>query len=223
MLSVLLAFRLKIKRPRALPATLHFDAKGTTRATNASLYYHKASPASSGFGIPAANGWLVLPAGALGLAGLLGVGSFSAVSISFRTGQSSVVYMLVYSAKCYKSQAFNHKAMISVGFSTKILTILWKSLTAQVVLAPGETLRSSLWRRQSHSLHLRLKTNPLMTAVAERFVLGMPASAQTDRRPASEVERSALGITKAELALKPQRTIISNRNLGHANPPCDRA
>ena len=30
--------RLKIKRPRALPAALHFDAKGTTRATNASLY-----------------------------------------------------------------------------------------------------------------------------------------------------------------------------------------
>jgi hypothetical protein len=127
--------------------------------------------------------------------------------------------MLVYSAKCYKPQAFNHKTMISVGFSTKILTILWKSLTAQVVFAPAETLRSSLWRGQSHSLHLGLESNPLMTAVAERFVLRMPASAQADRRPASEVERSALGIAKAELTFKPQRTIISNCNLGHANPP----
>ena len=72
-----------------------------------------------------------------------------------------------------------------------------------------------LWlrRRQLSCRTHRFETSAAMRAVAERFVLGLPAAAQTDGGAPRQVERLSFHIVNRKLALDLNRAVIVDRDL----------
>ena len=60
----------------------------------------------------------------------------------------------------------------------------------------------------------RFKAAFRVRAVAERFVIALPAAAQANRRASVQVLHIAIGVTNFNVAFDTQRAISVNRNFG---------
>jgi hypothetical protein len=88
-----------------------------------------------------------------------------------------------------------------------------RHVTSTHALARGGRLgRRQRRGRKLARLHLRLKYDRLVAAVAKGFRRGMTATAQADADPTPEPEFIAILIADSEFALDAQRTVIANRD-----------